>query len=805
MFPIHGQKWFSTSTTTTTTTLAASWAGVSQQWRDPSPQLTPAIRSAFIPATTVHVTVTDDRIVSRRDDVVIRTLGFAGPDEKGTGCPRLVSGYGVSKRTRAALIARFGHREPGELEPPLSDALSSNFLHPPGSPRNGSHSRSGSLSRLGRRLSGRGSADASPSHSPKPSISGLPAASEKTPPPPSLPTPPRPHSATTGPAVPLLHVDGQTVLKPWFGELARLFLVEVDVRIEVALRGEEPFIGHKGRCTVSALTALFLAMRVREEAAACSFVFDLGEELIAAEIREHGLGGFVGACTTRLVVSDTMHRIAKRRMYSIAYGGLKAARDMLVAYMIREGAGAMGPSSVHAKSAALFDMILDTPASLGRKGGLNLADIDLLATRMGLVYGALVATVVENIAENGRRARTLGNAVQALTKLATAAAATGASMIPYGVAAAAVNDFTTQIGTVVVEGVTGNLKRHEEELAAALEIVCDKFNAEVLHAAELGHIADLDIYSDPVGHGPASQIVASPVATMAPHPPTMPTHSQSLDSYDVSPYGCTIVGAAPGDRIPRRPTASDVARFKATATNVLILMTRQEGVKLINNVIAINEPLQLMPGAGSNIIPSPAVQAPRLGMPRVGTPYGHGAYGAPAHVPPPPAPEPAHQVRHEPSTETLKSTHDGYPEHARPRPATSLHPERRMGAAGKRAQDAPPTPTPGASNGTPATAGEVKVGGAPPRRPEASSEVKVGDTRPLSEPETSKSRLLGHFHSAPERQQPHQPPAPRYSLPQQYYPPQYFPPYYTQQAPRFYAAPSSMLAANTRVSNVSMW
>lgn len=71
------------------------------------------------------------------------------------------------------------------------------------------------------------------------------------------------HSHTSGVPIPLAHVDGATVLEPWFVELARVFLVEIEVDIEVALRGEQPtisFPGRRGSCTVSALTALFLAM-----------------------------------------------------------------------------------------------------------------------------------------------------------------------------------------------------------------------------------------------------------------------------------------------------------------------------------------------------------------------------------------------------------------------------------------------------------------------------------------------------------------------------------------------------------------
>ncbi|BEJ10739.1 hypothetical protein CspHIS471_0101610 [Cutaneotrichosporon sp. HIS471] len=698
------------------------------------------IRSSFSLESTTKVTITvddDDRIISRRDGVVLRTLGFRGPDERKTGYPRLVSGYGVSNRTRDALVEHFARREAPKLKPGLRDTLYGDFLHP-----HSALSRKGSAHKkihgIYHKATGKGcTKDASPSNSPKPEAVPLSSSSS------SRPT--TPHSATDGPAVPLLYVDGETVLQPWFGELARLFLVEVQVHIQVAVRRSEPLFPHnKGRCNVSALTALFLAMRVREEAAACSFVFDLGEELIAAEIRKNGLGGFVGACTTRLVVSDTMYRIAARKMYSIALGGLQAARDMLVAYMMREEAGDIGPSSVHAKSAAMFDMILDTPDSINRRDNLDIADIDLLATRMGLVYGALVASVVKAIEERRAQGSMLLNVARGLTKLGTAAATTGASIIPYGLAAAAVNDFSSEIGTVVVDGVAGKLKQHEEELKDALEIVCDKFNTEVLHAAEIGFITGLNIYSEPVGR--ESRIVASPVDAMA----------QSFQA--------NLEFTPTGERIVRRPTAGDVARFKATATNVFILMTRQEGVKLVNNIVSINEPLQIMPGVGSYIIPSPT-SAPMLAAPRI--PYvqtwPYGPTGGPARAAYPAgagagwAPPP---VRVSLSLAHAHRNADAHPAH----------------------DVAPSAAAVGDNAGASATAPDDNIGVPPPVH--------------------SNTAPVGPIYSGPAQDQ--QEPQNTYLPPQHAASMPPLPQFYPQQMPRYHPATSSILAASTRVTGMSM-
>ncbi|BEI79668.1 hypothetical protein CcaverHIS002_0101970 [Cutaneotrichosporon cavernicola] len=78
------------------------------------------IRSSFSLGSTTTVIITvddDDHSISRRDGVVLGTLGFRGPDERKTGYPRLVSGYGVSNRTRDALVKHFARREAPKLKP----------------------------------------------------------------------------------------------------------------------------------------------------------------------------------------------------------------------------------------------------------------------------------------------------------------------------------------------------------------------------------------------------------------------------------------------------------------------------------------------------------------------------------------------------------------------------------------------------------------------------------------------------------------------------------------------------------------
>ncbi|BEI95245.1 hypothetical protein CcaverHIS631_0101940 [Cutaneotrichosporon cavernicola] len=348
------------------------------------------------------------------------------------------------------------------------------------------------------------------------------------------------------------------------------------------------------------------------------------------------------------------------------------------------------------------------------------------------------------IEERRAQGSMLLNVARGLTKLDTAAATTGASIIPYALGTAAVNDFSSQIATVVVDGVAGKLKKHEEELKDALEMVCDKFNTEVLHAAEIGFITGLNLYSKPVGR--ESRIVALPVDAMA----------QSFQA--------NLEFTPTGEGIVRCPTAGDVAPFKATATNAFILMTRQEGVKPVNNIVSINEPSQIMPGVGSYFIPSPT-SAPMLAAPRIPYvqtwPYGPtggpvpAAYSAGAETgwAPPPV-----------------------------RVSLSLAQAYRNAGAHPAHDVAPSAAAVGDNAGASATAPDDNIGAPPPAH---------SNTAPV-EPIYS-----GPGQDQQEPQNTYLPPQPAASMPPQ-------PQFYPQQMPRHQSASNSILEASTRVTGMSM-
>lgn len=525
-------------------------------------------------------------------------LEVTGPRRKRTGCPELVSGYGVSAETCEA--AEKWYRNLHKAKAATEDVIAG-VTQP--------DSLSRSTSRTIRLVLSNDGGDHPPIIEHK----------EQGPPPPPLspifPTKTRTcndgaESSGWAIPIPLTLIDHHTIAEGWFDDLARLFLSEVEVHVKVAVHKKHLDLCHprtrNGRCTVSGLTALFLAMRVREESEAVLRLLGMGADVIAADIRRACLGDFVGASTTRLAVRGLVRRIVERRAYTIAYDELRAARDMLVTCLQRDRRGRRREGITLSPNAKpmLLDMIHLDDDSYGNKQGADI--VELLALRMGLLYAALMGHVVTRITALRRRHQRLKLGIEALATIARTAARSGAALAPYGIANAAVNDLSAELRTIVVDSVSDRLKAREWELREALEGVCDKFNVEVLRAAESGYIAGLEY----------PELVPRDKGVGVEDPEVVVAYQQrSAGRYQAS--------GKPVDKELRRPTVSEVARF---TTNVLMLLARQDSIRLINNVVTSGW-LDPAPDSHSEIVQSlSASGSPRPSFQLVPVPHTDPVY-----------------------------------------------------------------------------------------------------------------------------------------------------------------------------------
>lgn len=240
------------------------------------------------------------------------------------------------------------------------------------------------------------------------------------------------------------------------------------------------------RPKITALTAAFLTMHLRDDLDAALKVFMFAPSLVASDIRRAKLSKVVGYTRTKSLLEALLSRMHERKAYTTDDECLGAACNLLVAYLARDDTATTkllnfrpsdseSPAKIHHRLKTLFRFVPN----------MYREDLALYGVRVGLVYGALAIFMNEKEVKLERQNRMLAAGLGAATAVVSAAA----DSVP---SAAKLAGATVKLSVKVAQDeMTDFMAREQKKLAQIVAVVAHKFNIQVLRAAQMGRLASL--------------------------------------------------------------------------------------------------------------------------------------------------------------------------------------------------------------------------------------------------------------------------------------------------------------------------
>ncbi|WOO79095.1 uncharacterized protein LOC62_02G002631 [Vanrija pseudolonga] len=240
------------------------------------------------------------------------------------------------------------------------------------------------------------------------------------------------------------------------------------------------------RPKITALTATFLTMHLRDDLDAALTVFMFAPSLVASDIRRAKLSKVVGYTRTKSLLEALLSRMHERKAYTTDDECLGAACNLLVAYLARDDTATTkllnfrpsdseSPAKIHHRLKTLFRFVPN----------MYREDLALYGVRVGLVYGALAIFMNEKEVKLERQNRMLAAGLGAATAVVSAAA--DSVPTPAKLAGA-----TVKLSVKVAQDeMTDFMAREQKKLAQIVAVVAHKFNIQVLRAAQMGRLASL--------------------------------------------------------------------------------------------------------------------------------------------------------------------------------------------------------------------------------------------------------------------------------------------------------------------------
>ncbi|KAL1410494.1 hypothetical protein Q8F55_004507 [Vanrija albida] len=240
------------------------------------------------------------------------------------------------------------------------------------------------------------------------------------------------------------------------------------------------------RPKITALTATFLTMHLRDDLDAALTVFMFAPSLVASDIRRAKLSKVVGYTRTKSLLEALLSRMHERKAYTTDDECLGAACNLLVAYLARDDTATTkllnfrpsdseSPAKIHHRLKTLFRFVPN----------MYREDLQLYGVRVGLVYGALAIFMNEKEVRLERQNRMLAAGLGAATAIVSAAA----DSVP---SPAALAGSTIKLSVKVAQDeMTDFMAREQKKLAQIVAVVAHKFNVQVLRAAQMGRLASL--------------------------------------------------------------------------------------------------------------------------------------------------------------------------------------------------------------------------------------------------------------------------------------------------------------------------